>query len=66
MTRAEPRRADRAPQPPSGALDGALDPVSRRVYRPPQLTRHGCLAEVTRFGGSIPTDSGGNLGQGQP
>lgn len=35
----------------------------RRPYRPPRLSCHGRLVDLTRFGGSEVLDSGGGLGQ---
>ena len=34
----------------------------RKLYRRPRLVSYGRLADVTRFQGSVPTDSGGGLG----
>lgn len=35
---------------------------ARKPYRTPRMIRYGRLAELTEFGGSQLTDSGGNLG----
>ena len=70
MTRSETRlHTDQAAGAGQRALaSGSARPVrSPKTYRPPRLTAHGRLAQVTRMGGSFPTESGtGNLGPEQP
>lgn len=56
----------RGPESAGGAEDDTSDgrTPAAKPYHTPRLTSYGRLADLTRFDGSVPIDSGGGLGEG--